>query len=181
MIKVVVYSLAVIVVLLTFIFRVIIVDGGSMYNTLCDKQRVLVTNYQDDISSLQRGDIIAVAASTSTYKEHTDSSIAGHNKNPLIKRIIAVAGDTIGFDTDSGNVYINGKIIDEPYVYGATFSGVQWEIPDVIPEGYVFVMGDNRGVSKDSRSSDIRLVCTKDIIGKAQFILYPFSNMKYLY
>ena len=99
----------------------------------------------------------------------------------FIKRVIATEGQTIGFDTQKGAVYIDGKIIKEPYISSKTLKGVEWNIPDKIPEGKVFVMGDNRAVSVDSRSSRIQLVDKKDIIGKAQIIVFPFNRFSYIY
>ena len=178
-------SVAVLVLLLTFVLRFAVVDGPSMQNTLYDNDTVLITNHYpffDDIPddiipydfSLKQGDIVAVAPDKDTDNEYNID-------NAFIKRIIAVEGQTIGFDTLNGDVYVDGKIIDEPYLASETLTGVEWEIPDVIPEGKVFVMGDNRTVSVDSRSVRIQLVDKKDIIGKVQCVVYPFDKISYLY
>lgn len=183
--KIIFYSIAILVLLLTFVFRFAVVDGPSMQNTLYNNDAVLITNYYpffeyipNDVIpynfSLKQGDIVAVSPSDETENEYNID-------NAFIKRIIAVEGQTIGFDTENGEVYVNGKIIDETYLASATLSGVEWEIPDVIPEGKVFVMGDNRAVSVDSRSIRIQLVDKKDIIGKVQFIVYPFEKISYVY
>jgi signal peptidase I len=179
-------SISVLILLLTFVLRFAVVDGPSMQNTLHDKDVALITNYYpyfDEISdneyipfdfSLKQGDIVAIAPSNESDNEYNID-------NAFIKRIIAVEGQTIGFDTENSAVYVDGKIIDEPYLSSSTLSGVEWEIPDVIPEDKVFVMGDNRTVSVDSRSIRIQLVDKKDIIGKVQCVLYPFDRISYAY
>ena len=178
-------SIAILVLLLTFVFRFAVVDGPSMQNTLHNNDTVLITNYYpffdyipNDIIpydfGLKQGDIVAVAPSIESENEYNID-------NAFIKRIIAVEGQTIGFDTENGDVYVDGEIIDEPYLASETLAGVEWEIPDVIPEGKVFVMGDNRTVSVDSRSIRIQLVDKKDIIGKVQCIVYPFDKISYPY
>lgn len=183
--KTILCSVAVLVLLLTFVLRFAVVDGPSMQNTLYDNDTVLITNYypffeyipSDVIPhdfGLKQGDIVAVSPNNETENEYNID-------NAFIKRIIAVEGQTIGFDTENGAVYVDGEIIDEPYLASETFAGVEWEIPDVIPEGKVFVMGDNRTVSVDSRSIRIQLVDEKDIIGKVQCVVYPFDKISYLY
>ena len=179
-------SISILILLLTFVLRFAVVDGPSMQNTLHDKDVALITNYYpyfDEISdneyipfdfSLKQGDIVAIAPSNESDNEYNID-------NAFIKRIIAVEGQTIGFDTDNSAVYVDGKIIDEPYLSSSTLSGVEWEIPDVIPEDKVFVMGDNRTVSVDSRSIRIQLVDKKDIIGKVQCVLYRFDRISYAY
>ncbi|MEE1125555.1 MAG: signal peptidase I [Acutalibacteraceae bacterium] len=179
-------SISILILLLTFVLRFAVVDGPSMQNTLHDKDVALITNYYpyfDEISdneyipfdfSLKQGDIVAIAPSNESDNEYNID-------NAFIKRIIAVEGQTIGFDTENSAVYVDGKIIDEPYLSSSTLSGVEWEIPDVIPEDKVFVMGDNRTVSVDSRSIRIQLVDKKDIIGKVQCVLYPFDRISYAY
>lgn len=179
-------SISVLILLLTFVLRFAVIDGPSMQNTLYDKDVALITNYYpyfDEISDneyipfdfrLKQGDIVAIAPSNESNNEYNID-------NAFIKRIIAVEGQTIGFDTENGAVYVDGKIIDEPYISSSTFSGVEWEIPDVIPKDKVFVMGDNRAVSVDSRSIRIQLVDKKDIIGKVQCVLYPFDRISYVY
>lgn len=178
-------TVAILIIVLTFMCRLAVVDGPSMQNTLHNNDVVLITtNYSffDDLPSniipydfsLKHGDIIAVAPSDNTDNEYNID-------NAYIKRIVAVEGQTIGFDTDNGTVYVDGKIIDEPYISTDTLTGVEWEIPDIIPEGKVFVMGDNRAVSVDSRSVRIQLVDKSDIIGKVQCIVYPFDKISYVY
>ncbi|MEE0858860.1 MAG: signal peptidase I [Acutalibacteraceae bacterium] len=177
--KAIFYSVTAIILLVTFVFRFAIVDGPSMNDTLKDKDTVLLTNYQTFFEyipqlKLKQGDVVAVAQSTSSNNKYSVD-------NAFIKRVIAMEGQTIGFDTENGKVYVDGEIIDEPYISSETLMGVEWDIPDVIPEGKVFVMGDNRAVSVDSRNDRIQLVDEKDIIGKVQAVVYPFDRISYIY
>ena len=143
----------VVVVCLTFVFRLVDVDGTSMNDTLQTNDKVIVTNlfYQPN-----NNDIVVI-------------SHGAEYKKPIIKRVIAKEGQTV--------------VIDEPYIKGTTFSGNYGnnEIPEIIPEGKIFVMGDNRQVSLDSRSTEIGLIDVKDVIGKAQVVAFPFNHFGYLY
>lgn len=158
-----VVSFVLIVLLYTFFFRVITVSGSSMENTLQSNDRVVVrcVAYQP-----QCGDIIVVD-SNSKYGA------------PLIKRIIAVAGDEVNIDFTSGTVYVNGQQLEEPYLYNNEKTTRAYDVtfPLVVDEGCVFVMGDHREVSLDSRSSDIGLIDVRDILGKVVLQIYPFSQI----
>lgn len=175
-IEVMLISVSVIILLLTFVFRFAVVDGTSMNNTLNDNDIVLITNYPNFSGvfkdfELSQGDIVAIASDNEMQKV----------KGAFIKRVIAVEGQTIGFDTERGEIYIDGKKIKEPYISTKTLVGVEWDIPDKIPKNKVFVMGDNRAVSTDSRSIRIQLIDKSNIIGKAQCIIYPPNRLSYLY
>ena len=177
--KPILYQVVFIVIVLAFVCRLAVVDGSSMSKTLEDNDVVLVTNYQSYFNyipqlKLKQGDVVAVAPDKNSDNQYKVD-------NAFIKRVIAVEGQTIGFDEENSKVYVDGKIIDEPYLSSETFSGVDWDIPDVIPPNKVFVMGDNRAVSVDSRSVRIQLVDEKNIIGKVQFIVYPFDKLSYIY
>ncbi|MEE0858401.1 MAG: signal peptidase I [Acutalibacteraceae bacterium] len=157
-------AIAVVVLLLTFVFRLVDVDGQSMMDTLHDKDRVVVTNF---CYTPQDGDVVVISH--------------GQNLNkPIIKRVIATEGQSLQIDFETGEVAVDGVVIDEPYIKDLTTRQGDAEIPEVIPEGKVFVMGDNRNHSTDSRFTDVGLIDEKDIIGKAQFIFYPFDRFKML-
>lgn len=154
-------SLLVLVVLFTFVFRVVRVDGDSMDKTLQNGDRLLLMT---SVTEYQRGDIVVVDRYT---------------VEPLVKRIIAVGGDTLRIDTD-GFVYLNGSLHSEPYA--AVFTPQRDCVETVVvPEGHVFLMGDNRLVSKDSRSNEVGMVLEKDIVGKAIFRIGPFSSFGGIY
>lgn len=159
-------ALVIVVLLLTFVFRLVDVDGLSMYETLHDHDKVFVTSL---LYEPHDGDIVVIS--------HGQE----YNK-PIIKRVIATAGQTIKIDYDKGHVIVDGVIIDEPYIreameYKEVFDN---PIPDVVPEGMVFVMGDNRNNSLDSRSQRVGLINKDDIIGKAQAVVFPFDRFKTL-
>lgn len=153
-----------VVVVLTFFFRMVNVDGDSMLDTLTNSDKVIVSDlfYEPD-----DGDIVVISH--------------GHEySQPIIKRVIATEGQTLDINFDTGDVVVDGVVLQEDYIIGETVQG-NAEIPSVIPEGYVFVMGDNRSVSLDSRFTEIGLVPVTDIIGKAQFVVFPFNDFGYLY
>ncbi len=152
--------LIVVVVLLTFIFMIVGVDGESMTNTLGDGDKVIITkwNYVP-----QNGDIVVI-------------SRGQHLNIPIIKRVIATQGQTLKIDFETGKVMVNGKVIDEPYIKERMTETGDNEIPEVIPEGYTFVMGDNRNDSSDSRFKNVGLIDNNNIVGKAIFRIYPFDH-----
>lgn len=159
-----VFAVAIVVIILTFFLRLVDVSGTSMVPTLENQDKVIVTNF---FYTPKNGDIIVISRGEN-YDE------------PIIKRVIATEGQEFSIDFAKGKVKVDGKVIDEPYIQG--FTGEEnAEIPKVIPKGKVFVMGDNRGRSLDSRSKEIGLIDVNNIIGKAQFVVYPFSSFKYLY
>ncbi len=153
-----------IVVILTFFFRIVNVDGRSMMNTLLDSDKVIVTNF---LYTPENNDIIVI------------SHGAEYDK-PIIKRVIATENQTLNIDYVNQRIYVDGTLLDEPYVSSQLKEG-NAEIPSVIPEGKVFVMGDNRLESLDSRYTEIGLIDEDDIIGKAQLVVFPFTRMQYLY
>ena len=149
-------ALTVLVLLFTFCFRIVGVDGESMVPTLQDGDRLVLISA---VHTYAGGDVVVVDRYT---------------KEPLIKRVIAVAGDTIDIRSDY-TVMINGQILQEPYIQGNTvlrdFSG-----PITVPDGYLFVMGDNRSVSLDSRSAEVGLVSVKDVVGVARLRIWPLKR-----
>ena len=153
---------AVIVVFLVFalMFRAIGVDGDSMWPTLVDGDWVAITGMTFNI---ERGDIVVV---TQPWERNV----------PIIKRVIAVGGDTVNIDFDTHEVYVNGTKIDEPYISEPTSVSYDVEFPLTVDEGKLFVMGDNRNVSLDSRSSKIGLIDERYVFGKAIGRIYPTGD-----
>ena len=141
-------------------FRIVNVDGSSMYPTLHDKDRIVTS---DLFYSPKPGDVVVVQ--TDTY-----------GPSPLVKRIIAVGGQTVDIDFDAGIVYVDGVALDEPYTNSLTFEREDFDGPVYVPDGYLFLMGDNRNRSTDSRSSMVGLVDERCIIGKVYFILMPGAD-----
>ena len=142
------------VLLSTFLFPVIQVTGDSMEPTLTD------------------GDVL-VLLNTDNYKGGQLCCIAWQNKL-LIKRVIALSGDQVDID-QSGNVTVNGQVLDEPYVTEKSLGECDIEFPYQVPEGKVFVMGDRRASSIDSRSSAIGCVGDDQIVGRVLFKVWPLG------
>ncbi len=157
-------SIIAIMIIFTFVFRIVGVSGPSMMNTLHNGDWLLVSAF---ITEPERGDIVIVTQ-PNTFNE------------PIVKRVIAVGGDTIDIDFDSATVYINGKAINEPYLGSPTTTDeYAWNYPITLKEGQVFVMGDNRMHSTDSRSPDIGLIDENYILGQVMFRFSPVSDMKF--
>ena len=151
-----------VVILLVFmlLFRVVVVSGPSMNSTLVHGDYLLLINslfYREPAY----GDIVVV--SKDSFK----------NGEPIIKRVIATEGQWVDIDFDAGVVYVNGNPLDEPYVNTPTnmYEGV--DFPLMVGDGCIFVMGDNRNESKDSRSPEIGQVDKREVLGKAIFLFLP--------
>lgn len=158
-------SVALIVMVLMMVtgFHVVTVNGASMDTTLESGEAIVVTNF---LYTPQCGDIVVIDQGSTL------------NKN-IIKRVIAVEGQTIKLDYDNDKIFVDGKELNEPYLSCSTFEGRRgdYDVPFVIPAGKIFVLGDNRGVSLDSRSSTVGLIDAEDVIGKAQFAVFPFDRI----
>ncbi|MCI6653014.1 MAG: signal peptidase I [Ruminococcus sp.] len=150
--------------ILTFFFRIVNVDGDSMKNTLLNDEKLIVTSFMYTPAD---GDIVVIS-----HGQHLDE--------PIVKRVIATEGETLKIDFDKQKVYVNDKLIDEPYISSEIVRGDS-VIPEIIPEGKIFVMGDNRAISNDSRFNQVGLIDVKDVIGKAQFRILPLDKIGYLY
>ena len=167
-IQCVVVALICCVLIFVFVARVIDVQGHSMEQTLEDGDKIIITRL---VGGYDRGDIVVLRKDT-------------FRQEPIVKRVIGLAGDTIDIDFDAGIVYINGEPLDEPYVNELTYDHEDfdtYEKPLVIPENCVFVMGDNRNNSTDSRRATIGCVDTRYIMGKVIFRILPFSKMGAMY
>ena len=153
---------AVLVVFLIFalMFRAVGVDGDSMKPTLHDEDWVAVAGA---VTEFERGDIVIV---NQPWARNV----------PIIKRVIAVGGDTINIDFDRREVYVNGMRLDEPYILEPTWLEYDVEFPLTVDEGKLFVMGDNRNDSIDSRSSQIGLIDERYVLGKALIRIFPFGK-----
>ena len=146
-----------------FIFDIVQVSGPSMIPTLHDNDRVAIEKISLYSKSFKRGEIIIL-----------DPGEKGHGL--YIKRLIALPGDRL--QIKEGNVYINGEKLNEPYLSTGTETYAEEDIDMVIPEGYVYVLGDNREISEDSRY--IGPIPFDHIKGHAIFKVFPFSDMKKL-
>lgn len=154
-------ALVIVLLIMTFCFRIIDVDGKSMEPTLIDSDKVAIT---DLFYTPHNGDIVII-------------SHAEEYQKPLVKRVIATAGQDLRLDYDKNEVYVDGEKLDEPYIQGMTVRGdvPEEELNGIVPEGKVFVMGDNRSISLDSRYRQIGFIDEDLIIGKAQLDVIPHS------
>ena len=156
--------LVAILLIFLLLFRVVVVSGPSMNDTLVHGDYLLLLNnvfYSDP----KQGDIIVAAKAS--FKDG----------EPIIKRVIATEGQWVDIDFDAGIVYVNGTALDEPYTKTPTniFEGVGF--PLMVDEGCIFVMGDNRNESKDSRSLEIGLIDKREVLGKAIFLFLPGKDV----
>lgn len=148
-----------VVLVFTFTVRVVGVSGGSMRETLQDQDRLVVVN-RFWCGDYRPGDIVIVGG-------------AFEDRELIVKRVIATAGQTVDIDFDGGTVYVDGAALEEPYIRQQTHREEGTVFPLTVPEGCVFVMGDNRNDSRDSRDPVLGPVDTRAIIGRAVFLLLP--------
>ena len=168
-----------VVIIFCFIFRVATIDGSSMLNTLYggdalgrNADKVIITNLA---YTPKNGDIVVISRNAQNSLESQTKS-----QGPIIKRVIAVGGQTVNIDFDSGTVYVDGVALKEDYISTPTTSSADVEFPIYVPEGYIFVLGDNRQDSLDSRYSQIGengLVDTRYVLGHAVFRIYPLDRI----
>ena len=160
-IQCIIMALIVCVVVFVFFVRLVDVVGSSMYPTLENGDKMIVT---DVFYKPKYGDIVVFQKD-----EYADYA--------LVKRVIATEGQTVEIDFDRHIVYVDGKKLDEPYIAEPTENKIDFTGIQVVPEGCVFVMGDNRNDSTDSRDERIGMVDTRDIIGKVVYVAFPFDNI----
>ncbi len=150
-----------VILIFTFLLRVANVDGESMLPTLTNGDRLIVSHL---FYEPKAGDIVIVNS------EKLNKAI--------VKRVIAVEGQSVKVDPAAGTVEVDGVILDEPYILEATKEDEGFhDYPVVVPEGCVFVMGDNRMNSTDSRSQWVGFVEDDDILGKVIFRIFPFNSI----
>ena len=158
------FALAALVIISTFFGRLIGVDGDSMYPTLHDRDMLVL---QSIGYTPKGGDVVVLAPPT--FRGGT----------PIVKRVIATGGQSVAIDYATGTVYVDGVALEEGYLGEAMRPasdqyGTQY--PVTVPEGRVFVLGDNRNASSDSRVPDIGMVDQRAILGRVMWILMPFRD-----
>ncbi len=171
-IEILVQAIIGVVICFSFLFRIATIDGPSMMDTLQNGERVVITNL---FYTPKAGDIVVISrnAENSVYTMNDDNT-------PIIKRIIATEGQTVDIDFEAGIVYVDGIALDEPYTRTPTNVKRDVEFPVTVDEGCVFVLGDNRNDSKDSRWSDIGnygMIDTRYILGHAVYRVFPFDRI----
>lgn len=157
------YMITVTLLVFLLLFRVIVVSGDSMYSTLLDGDYLLLAGrlfYQEP----ERGDIVVISKKTFD------------NGTPIVKRVIATEGQTVDIDFDNATVYVDGIALEEPYINTPTSFNEGTIFPLTVSENCIFVLGDNRGVSRDSRDPVIGQIDKREILGKAIFLMFPGTS-----
>lgn len=154
-------SILIVVTVFTFFFGIKRVSGDSMLPTLYDQDRIVLTNlfYQPKPKD------IVVVAHGAIYDE------------PLVKRVIAVEGQTVDINR-TGDVFVDGVLQEEPYIQGVKTTRGEQEYPLTVPDGCIFVMGDNRMNSLDSRSLEVDVVDERLVVGKVRGVVFPFDRIQ---
>ena len=157
------WYLTIIMIAFLLVFRVVIVSGTSMNMTLLDGDYLLLLG-NNFYHEPEYGDIVVLS------KETFDDGV------PIVKRVIATEGQVVDIDFTAGIVYVDGIALEEPYTLTPTTTNGGMAFPITVGEGCVFVMGDNRNGSRDSRYPEIGLIDEREILGKAIFLFYPGTN-----
>jgi len=193
-------ALIVSIIVKTFFLHFFFIPSGSMENTLQVGDRIAVNKFGALFSDIKRGEVVVFADPDNwlgAAPEDSNKGIAGQVKNVLItvgvvpdpakqfliKRVIGVGGDTVICCDSAGKLQVNGKSVNEPYVYeNNTPSDSKFNV--TVPNGYIWVMGDHRAASADSRfhTDDVNkgMVPLTKVVGRATFIVWPISNWDFL-
>ena len=157
------FLLITIFLLFLLVFRVIVVSQDSMFSTLWDGDYLLLLSnvfYHEP----EQGDIVVISKKTFD------------DGRPIIKRVIATEGQTVDIDFENGVVYVDGEALQEDYINNLTTNDEGMAFPLTVEENCIFVLGDNRGVSLDSRSPQIGQIDRREILGKALFLMIPGTH-----
>jgi signal peptidase I len=160
-VETIIFSFFIVILIFTFLLRIAYVDGNSMLPTLKNEDKLIVTHL---FYTPKVGDIVIVNSE-------------GLGKR-IVKRVIATEGQTVDIDFATGTVTVDGKVLEEAYINNLTQrdeGGHQY--PVTVPDGCIFVLGDNRMDSTDSRSSIVGFVPVEDVLGKVFLRIYPFDSI----
>lgn len=177
----VVIALISVVIIFSLFFRIATIVGPSMQNTLYNGERVIISNF---LYTPKYGDIVVVSRNTNNSVDSADTG-----REPIIKRVIATEGQYVDINFETGKVYVGADLsnmveLSEPYANGPTTLRYDIEFPIYVKEGHIFVLGDNRNNSTDSRSStigDLGLIDERYVLGKAVYRIWPIDAIGGLY
>jgi signal peptidase I len=153
-------ALLICVIVFAFFVRIIGIIGSSMEPTFSDGDSVVISNI---LYTPEQGDIIVLRK-------------LSFQEEPIIKRVIAVAGQTVDIDFEAGIVYVDDQPLDEPYTAELTYTPINFDGKITVPENCIFVMGDNRNHSTDSRSNQVGFVDVRYVMGKVLLRLLPIDE-----
>ena len=177
----VVIALISVVIIFSLFFRIATIVGPSMQNTLYNGERVIISNF---LYTPKYGGIVVVSRNTNNSVDSADTG-----REPIIKRVIATEGQYVDINFETGKVYVGADLsnmveLSEPYANGPTTLRYDIEFPIYVKEGHIFVLGDNRNNSTDSRSStigDLGLIDERYVLGKAVYRIWPIDAIGGLY
>ena len=168
---VIVSAMIAVIIIFVFVFKIPTIDGNSMNDTLFNGERIVISNLGYEP---KRGDIVVISRNYTNNSDNVD-----HYSMPIIKRVIATEGQTVDIDFENGVVFVDGKRLIEPYTRTPTNLSYDVKFPITVKKNCVFVMGDNRNDSLDSRSSSIGdggMLDKRYILGKALIRIFPFDK-----
>ena len=157
------YMLLSVILVFLLLFRVIVVTGDSMYDTLWDGDFLLLLS-NVFYSRPEQGDIVVIS------KKSFDDG------KPIVKRVIATEGQTVDIDFEQGIVYVDGQALQEPYIRALTTQDRGTRFPLTVAPGCIFVLGDNRSVSKDSTNPTVGCIPQERILGRVRTRLLPLNQ-----